>query len=304
MPRTAPRPELGAAGDAGLRRGTKTTRDGDMGQAVDTSMAGGNADILLREDRGPVALLTLNRPAARNSLCDALLAALQAAVDDIARSRSVRAAVIAGNGPVFCAGHDLKEMTGYRNSPDGGRARFEATMASCARLMQSIMESPKPIVAAVAGTATAAGCQLVASCDLAVAATTARFCTPGVNIGLFCSSPAVALVRNIGRKRALEMLLLGDMIGAREAHDYGLVNRVVEPAEVLPEALRLAQQIASKPAATIAVGKRDFQTLTEAPLAEAYARAARTMVESMLHADSVEGIGAFLDKRQPDWRQE
>lgn len=275
-----------------------------MVQSASKATLPANEDVLLRDDRGAIALLTLNRPQTRNTLSDAMLAALQAQIDDIAASRRIRAVVLTGNGPAFCAGHDLKEMTGHRADPDRGRAHFADIMGRCAAVMQSIMACPKPVIAAVNGTATAAGCQLVASCDLAVASNAARFCTPGVNIGLFCSSPMVALTRNVGRKQAMEMLLLGEMIDAEQARDFGLVNRVAAPDRVLPEVLGLAETIAAKPAATVAAGKALFQRQLELPVAEAYEAAAETMVASMLHDDAIEGIGAFIDKRAPDWRQD
>lgn len=269
-----------------------------------TTDATTNEDILLRDERGRVAILTMNRPKARNSLSDALLAALHEAVDAIARDPDIGAVVLTGNGPAFCSGHDLKEMTGRRGDADRGQAAFEASMNQCAAMMQAVMASPKPVVAAVNGTATAAGCQLVMSCDLAVASADAKFATPGVNIGLFCSAPMVAMTRNINRKHAMEMLLLGDLIGAEDARRFGIVNRVVPAEQVFAEAFGMAATIASKPAATVAVGKRTFQRQLEQPIAEAYRSAAATMVASMLHQESAEGIGAFLDKRAPKWRSD
>jgi enoyl-CoA hydratase/carnithine racemase len=210
--------------------------------------------------------------------------------------------VLTGKGPAFSAGHDLKELTAHRGDGDGGRAFFTDTMRDCSRLMQAIVASPKPVIAAVTGTATAAGCQLVATCDLAVAGETARFATPGVNIGLFCSTPMVALSRNVSRKRAMEMLLLGEMLPARAAAEYGLVNRVVADAEVLEEALAMARQIASKSRATVAIGKAAFYRQLEAPLAEAYDYAGAVMVENMMDRDAEEGMCAFIDKRAPTWK--
>ncbi|MGE3628041.1 MAG: enoyl-CoA hydratase-related protein, partial [Hyphomicrobiales bacterium] len=190
-------------------------------------------DILLREDRGAIAVLVLNRPDKRNSLSEALMSALQEEITAIGQSKAIRAVVLAANGPVFCAGHDMKEMSAHRNDRDRGHAYFTKVMMNCATLMQSIMTCPKPVVAAVEETATAAGCQLVASCDLAVASTDAKFCTPGVHIGLFCSTPMVAISRNVPRKRIMEMLLLGEMVDAREAEAWGLVNRVVPKDRVM-----------------------------------------------------------------------
>jgi len=248
-----------------------------------------------------IAVLTLNNAGKRNPLSRAMMAALSSALGEAAASKPVRAIILTAHGPAFCAGHDLKEMTARRADADGGRAFFSATMNECAALMQAIVMSPKPVIAAVQATATAAGCQLVASCDLAVTADTAQFCTPGVNIGLFCSTPMVALSRNVPRKRAMEMLLLGEMLAAADAAAYGLVNRVVPADHVMPEALSMARLVASKPAATVAIGKRAFYDQIEMPLGTAYEHAVEVMVTNMMAADSVEGIGAFLEKRNPVW---
>jgi enoyl-CoA hydratase/carnithine racemase len=256
---------------------------------------------LLIDRRDSIVVLTLNCPEARNSLSEGMLAALQSAVEDISLDAGVRAAVITAAGTVFSAGHDLKELTARRTDPDGGRGYHEHIMRQCSRLMRSIVRSPKPFIAAVQGTATAAGCQLVATCDLAVASRAAKFCTPGVNIGLFCSTPMVALARNVSRKRAMEMLLLGEMIGAEEAADYGLVNRVVEPDKLMDEAMSMAQAIAAKSSATVKTGKEAFYRQIEMPLAEAYDYATSVMVENLRHRDAEEGIDAFLEKRKPNW---
>jgi enoyl-CoA hydratase/carnithine racemase len=253
------------------------------------------------ERQAGVLVLTLARPERRNSLSEAMLGALQAGLDQAARDAGVRAVVIAAKGSAFCAGHDLKELSARRSDADGGRAYFVEIMRRCADMMRSIVRCPKPVIAAVQGPASAAGCQLVASCDLAVAAERASFATPGVNIGLFCSTPMVALSRNVPRKRAMEMLLLGEMLPAQAAAEYGLVNRVVPANKLMEEALGLARLIASKPAATLAVGKEAFYRQIEMPLAEAYDYAAGVMVTNMLHAEAKEGIGAFIDKRPPDW---
>jgi enoyl-CoA hydratase/carnithine racemase len=265
--------------------------------------AGAPADLLEieRPDAG-VLVLTLARPEARNSLSREMLAVLQGAIDAASADTAVRAVIIAGKGPAFCAGHDLKELTDHRSSdPDGGRGFTELLMGACATFMQSLRRCPKPVIAAVEGVATAAGCQLVATCDLAVASETARFATPGVNIGLFCSTPMVALSRNVPHKRAMEMLLLGEMLTAQEAAEYALVNRVVPAGTALDAALALARTVASKPPATVAMGKEAFYRQAEMPLAAAYDYAAGVMVANMLHAESAEGIGAFLQKRTPDW---
>jgi enoyl-CoA hydratase/carnithine racemase len=259
------------------------------------------APALLREDRGQVALLTLNRPEARNCLSEEMIASLHAAIVEIAGSDAVRAIVITGSGSAFSSGHDLKELSARRSDPDRGKAYFAKIMNACSQMMLSIVRSPKPVIAAVNGIATAAGCQLVASCDLAVASQDARFATPGVNIGLFCSTPMVALSRNVLRKAAMEMLLLGDMVGANEAKELGLVNRVVPPDETVNAAVELGRRIAEKPKATLKIGKEAFYRQLEMPLDEAYAYASTVMVENMLHAEAEEGIGAFLEKRQPSW---
>jgi enoyl-CoA hydratase/carnithine racemase len=259
------------------------------------------APMLLREDRGQVAVLTLNRPETRNCLSEDMIAALHAAIGEIAGSDAVRAIVITGAGSAFSSGHDLKEMTAHRSDPDRGRAYFAKIMNACSQMMLAIVRSPKPVIAAVNGIATAAGCQLMASCDLAVASQDARFATPGVNIGLFCSTPMVALSRNVSRKAAMEMLLLGDMVEAAEAKELGLVNRVVEPDETVNAAVELGRKIAEKPKATLKIGKEAFYRQLEMPLDEAYAYASTVMVENMLHAEAEEGIGAFLEKRQPNW---
>jgi enoyl-CoA hydratase/carnithine racemase len=257
---------------------------------------------ILRSDRiGAILVLTLNRPAARNSLSLAMVAALTEALAATAADRSVRAVILAAEGAVFCAGHDLKELTERRADADGGRAFFEAAFRRCADMMQMILALPQPVIACVKGTATAAGCQLVASCDLAVASSAASFATPGVNIGLFCSSPMVALSRNVARKHAFEMLLTGDMISAADALRIGLVNRVVAPGEEAAEALALARRIAAKSASAIATGKRAFYAQLEMALTTAYDHTCEVMVENMLKGEAKEGISAFLAKRPPKW---
>lgn len=260
------------------------------------------ADLISERPEPGIAVLTLNRPAARNALRLSLIGDLTRTLDTLKSDSTVAAIVLTGNGPVFCAGHDLKEMTSHRADADGGRAFFAETMTSCARMMQAIVNSPKPVIAAVQGLATAAGCQLVASCDLAVAAQSASFATPGVQIGLFCSSPMVALSRNVLRKHAMEMLLTGDAISADEAEKFGLINRAVPTPEVLGEALGMARRIASKSKATVAFGKAAFYRQLEMPLEEAYNYAAGIMVMNMMDENAREGIGAFLEKRTPDWK--
>jgi enoyl-CoA hydratase/carnithine racemase len=261
-----------------------------------------HASILLRETRGSVALLTLNRPEARNSLSEGLIAELHAALQDIHDDKNVRAVVIAANGPAFSAGHDMKELTARRADADRGRAYFAEIMTACSAMMQAIVQLPKPVVAAVQGIATAAGCQLVASCDLAVASEAATFATPGVDIGLFCSTPMVALSRNVPRKQAMEMLLTGEPISAARARDIGLVNRVVAAGTERDAAVALAQQVALKSPHTIKLGKAAFYRQAEMSLADAYRYAAEVMTENMMARDAEEGIGAFIEKRKPKWQ--
>jgi enoyl-CoA hydratase/carnithine racemase len=257
--------------------------------------------VLLRENDGPVAVLTLNRPAARNRLSEALLRALGEALTAIAKDDSVRAVVLAANGPAFCAGHDLKELTSRRSDADGGRSYFQQIMNTCSAMMQQIVTLPQPVIAAVQGVASAAGCQLVASCDLAIASTKAGFATPGVDIGLFCSTPMVALSRNVARKHAMEMLLTGDTISAEKAAAIGLVNEVVPAGRERARAIELAQQFASKSSHVIGIGKAAFYRQIELPLAEAYAYASKVMTENMMARDAEEGICAFIEKRDPSW---
>ncbi|WP_088342863.1 MULTISPECIES: enoyl-CoA hydratase [Rhodomicrobium] len=275
-----------------------------MSAEAQTINAAPSQPCLLREDRGAVALLTLNRPQSRNALSGELLTALGAALAEIDESKSVHAVVLTGAPPAFCAGHDLREITAHRADADGGQAFFDGLMRLCSGVMQFVMMSPKPVIAAIDGIAMAAGCQLVASCDLAVASEESQFATPGVNIGLFCSTPMVALSRNIGRKHAMEMLLLGEMIGAQRAAEMGLVNRVVPRERVLPVAMEMANVIASKSPMTLRTGKEAFYRQLEMPVADAYEYGSRIMVENLLRADAEEGIGAFLEKRQPRWPDE
>ncbi|MCP3383648.1 enoyl-CoA hydratase [Bradyrhizobium sp. CCGUVB4N] len=260
--------------------------------------------ILLREMVGPIAVLTLNRPAARNSLSRAMIASLHSALDDIRNDKSIRGVVLAANGPAFSAGHDLKELTTRRTDPDRGRAFFAETMNACSAVMQAIVHLPKPVVASVQGIATAAGCQLVASCDLAIASDAASFATPGIDIGLFCSTPMVALSRNVPRKQAMEMLLTGEPVPAVRAREIGLVNRVVAAGTERDAAIALAQQVALKSAYTVKLGKEAFYRQAEMSLADAYRYAAEVMTENMMARDAEEGIGAFIEKRTPSWRDE
>src|SRR6202051_628192 len=258
--------------------------------------------ILLREMLGSIAVFTLNRPEARNSLSEGLIAELDAALREIHDDARVRALVIAANGTAFSAGHDMKELTARRTDADRGRAYFAEIMTACSAMMQAIVHLPKPVVAAVQGIATAAGCQLVASCDLAVASEAASFATPGVDIGLFCSTPMVALSRNVPRKQAMEMLLTGEPVSAARACDIGLVNRVVTAGTERDAAVMLAQKVALKSAYTIKLGKAAFYRQAEMSLAEAYRYAAEVMTENMMARDAEEGIGAFIEKREPKWQ--
>ena len=256
---------------------------------------------VLRENSGDIAVLILNRPRARNTLSEAMLQALRRALADIAEEKAVRAVVLAAKGSVFSAGHDLKELTAHRSEADGGRGYTQHIMQICSAMMLSILRLPQPVIAAVEGTATAAGCQLVATCDLAVTSSAAKFSTPGVHIGLFCSTPMVALSRNVGRKHAMEMLITGDTISADDAYRIGLVNRVVDPGMARQHALRLAQKISAKSPAVIKLGKEAFYRQLEMGIADAYAYAGEVMVQNMMARDAAEGISAFLEKRPPNW---
>ena len=257
--------------------------------------------MLMREDVAGVTVLTLNQPASRNTLSEAMLEALGDALTAIAHDESVRAVVLAANGPAFCAGHDLKELSRHRSEADGGRAYFKHIMTMCSTMMQQIIALPQPVIAAVQGPASAAGCQLVASCDLAIGSKAAKFATPGVHIGLFCSTPMVALSRDVARKHAMEMLLVGDLIPAEEAARIGLINRVVANGRERDEAIKLARGVAEKSVMTVKLGKQGFYRQLEMPLAEAYEYVTDVMVENMLKHDAEEGIGAFIDKRAPHW---
>lgn len=257
--------------------------------------------LVLSARDGAVLKLTMNRAQQRNALSESLMAAMQEALDTAGHDPTVRVVIIAGSGPAFCAGHDLKEMTPHWQDGDRGRQYYDRLLKQCAKLMQTIVRLPKPVIAQVHGIATAAGCQLVASCDLAVAAEEARFATPGVNIGLFCSTPMVALSRNVARKEAMEMLLTGDMIPAARAREIGLINRVVPSAALSAETMKLAQHIATKSGVSIRIGKEAFYRQLELGLSDAYAFASEVMTQNMLEADAEEGICAFIDKREPKW---
>jgi enoyl-CoA hydratase/carnithine racemase len=261
-----------------------------------------DAPLLLREKDGAIAVLTLNRPATRNTLSEEVIAELQVAFDEIGADKSIRALVIAAKGPVFSSGHDLKQLTSHRSDADGGRAYFAKTMNACTAMMQTIVHLPKPVIAAVQGIATAAGCQLVASCDLAIASDAVRFATSGIDNGLFCSTPMVALSRNVPRKQAMEMLMTGELISAQRAMEIGLVNHVVPAGHERDAAVALAQKIARKSAYAIKLGKQAFYRQAEMSLADAYRFAAEIMTENMMARDAEEGIGAFIEKREPKWQ--
>jgi enoyl-CoA hydratase/carnithine racemase len=248
-----------------------------------------------------VLTLSLNRPDQRNSLNQELMSAITAAIVAAGDDPEVRVIVLAANGPAFCAGHDLKEMTAHRSDPDDGKQFYEDTMRQCSTMMQAIVRCPKPVIARVHGIATAAGCQLVASCDLAVAADTARFATPGVNLGLFCSTPMVALSRNLSRKHAMEMLLIGEMQAASRAEEIGLINKAVPEDELDAEVKTFAEKIAKKSTYAIAIGKEAFYVQVENKLSDAYDYASDVMVRNMLAEEAEEGIDAFFGKRVPKW---
>lgn len=261
--------------------------------------------LILRTDDDGICVLTLNAPKSINALSEAMLSAMSEMLDDIAADRSVKAVILRSGGKHFCAGHNLKEMTARRNDEDGGFQYFQDLFAKCSAMMLRVVRLPQPVIAEVTGIATAAGCQLVASCDLAVAAEDATFATSGVNIGLFCSTPMVALSRNVPRKMAMEMLLLGEFLPAARVAEMGLVNRVVPLAEVEAEAMGMARIIADKSPSAVKIGKRAFYEQTEMPLEEAYAFAGRTMAENMMARDAEAGIGAFTRKDpMPDWTGE
>jgi enoyl-CoA hydratase/carnithine racemase len=257
-----------------------------------------DAPVLLREDKDGVATLTLNRPDQFNSLSEALIEALQRELDRVAADDAVRAVVLAGAGRAFCAGHDLKEM---RANPQ--QSYYEDLFGRCGRMMQTVVSLPKPVIARVHGVATAAGAQLVASCDLAIASENARFGTTGINLGLFCSTPSVAVSRAMGKKRSFELLFTGDMIDAKTAEGVGLINRAVPLAELDAEVAKLAGKLAAQLPVAVRFGKQMFEKQLGMDLAAAYRFAGDTMAANMMEADTVEGIDAFLAKRDPKWKR-
>jgi enoyl-CoA hydratase/carnithine racemase len=259
--------------------------------------------ILERRDTNAVAHLIMNAPERLNALSDEMLATLHAELDDIATDETVRAVVLSGTGKAFCAGHDLKQMTQGRQNADGGKAYFKDLFDRCAAVMARVQSLPQPVIAQVHGIATAAGCQLVATCDMAVAAQGTRFGVNGVNIGLFCSTPMVALSRNIARKQAFELLTTGDFVEAERAQTLGLINRAVEPEHLETETTALAEKVAAKLGSAVKIGKEAFYAQLQMPVQDAYAYTGQVMVENMMHRDTEEGIAAFLDKRDPTWSQ-
>lgn len=261
----------------------------------------GKTEMLERHDTNGIVHLRMNAPERLNALSDGMLAALQDQIDQLKNDPSARVVILSGAGKVFCAGHDLKEMQAGRDSADQGRAYFQDLFQRCARVMTGLQRIPQPVIAQVHGIATAAGCQLVASCDMAIAEENTRFGVNGVNIGLFCSTPMVALSRNIPRKRAFEMLTTGDFIRAPEAAELGLINRAVPMDQLEQETHALAQKVTSKLGSAVSIGKTAFYEQLPLPLQQAYAYTGDVMVENMLWRDTDEGIAAFLEKRDPDW---
>ena len=265
-------------------------------------MSDASDSILLREQVGTgILCLTLNDIGRRNALSEAMLTVLADAVTAASSDPGTRAIILAANGPAYSAGHDLKELSAGRAGPDGGKAYFTKIMAMCSGVMQALVACPKPVIAEVNGVATAAGCQLVASCDLAVASDESKFSTPGVHIGLFCSTPMVALSRNVSPKYAMEMLLTGDMVPASRAAEIGLVNKVVPASALRAATMDFAEKVAAKSSRTLSIGKRAFYEQREMDLAQAYSYASNVMVENMMIQDAREGIGAFIEKRAPVW---
>ncbi len=265
-------------------------------------MANGQKDLVLEELENGVMRLILNDEKRRNALSENMLDALHEKIMDSAKNPKIRVVIISAKGPVFCAGHDLKEITQARDYKDGGIIYFQNLFDKCSEVMKGIVTNPKPVIAEVNGIATAAGCQLVASCDLAIASDASKFATPGVNIGLFCSTPMVALSRNISNKHAMEMLLTGDMVDSKRAEQIGLINFSCTEKVLSDEVNALAKKIASKSSLTLSVGKRAFYQQSEMTLGEAYAHTAKIMVNNMLQKDAKEGISAFLTKRKPQWQ--
>ncbi len=258
-------------------------------------------ELVLLSRKNGIATITLNRPNARNALSEAMLAAIASIIATVNQDENLRAVIVSHNGPGFCAGHDLKEMNSHRSDEDGGRAYYDRLFAACSDLMMSIVSSPKIFIARVDGIATAAGCQLVAACDMAIASDQARFGVNGINAGLFCSTPMVSLSRNAGRKAAMELLTTGHLMNAREAVDAGVINRVVTRDQLDKEINNMATAVAAKPASVLALGKQAFYRQLEMPLAEAYAHTSKVIADNMMMDAANEGICAFIEKRSPEW---
>ena len=261
-------------------------------------------NTILKSSLNPdgILKLTLNSPHNHNALSEEMMLNIQSSLDDSINNKQVRVIIISSEGPTFSAGHDLKELTLGRKNPDKGKAYFKEIMTKCSKLMSTIVKNPKPIIAEISGTATAAGCQLVASCDLAYASKSAKFATPGVNIGLFCSTPMVAVSRNLSNKHSMEMLLTGELVSADKAESIGLINKAVEDALLQKYTFNMALNISKKSAITLKIGKEAFYKQIDMTLTEAYDYASNVMVENMLKLDAEEGIGAFIDKRKPKWQ--
>ena len=262
-----------------------------------------DSEILIKEmSSNGVLRLTMNNLDHKNALSETMMSILLDELKEASTDKSIRTIVLSANGNVFCSGHDLKEITSARESDDSGEGFFQKLFDHCSTLMQLIVNSPQPVIAEVAGIATAAGCQLVASCDLAIASTESKFATPGVNIGLFCSTPMVALSRNVQKKDAMEMLLTGDFIKAEKAKEIGLINNIVEKQDLSKEVNKLAEKIASKSSMTVSIGKKAFYAQAEMNLSEAYKHTSKIMSDNLLKDDAKEGIDAFIEKRKPDWK--
>ena len=273
-----------------------------MSTNINNDINSGQSILLEAVSVNKVLRLTLNDSKRRNALSEEMMTSLSSALDRASNNKDVKVIIISANGPAFCSGHDLKQMSAGRKNDGDGLSYFTHVFSSCSALMQQIVNHPKPLIAEVSGVAAAAGCQLVACCDLAIAAESSRFVTPGVNIGLFCSTPMVALSRNVSNKAAMEMLLTGEMIDSQRAEQIGLVNRVVEDAALGQQTLKMASLVASKSSMALETGKKAFYSQKDMPLSEAYEYASKVMVDNMLKQDAKEGINAFIEKRQPKWQ--
>ena len=264
-----------------------------------------NSEILIQDkSSNGVLRLVMNDLSSRNSLSENMMSSLLDSLDNASKDKDIKVVIIASNGDVFCSGHNLKEINTARNNDDEGNAYYQKLFNKCSILMQAIVNCPKPVIAEIDGVATAAGCQLVASCDLAIASNESRFATPGVNIGLFCSTPMVALSRNVNKKNAMEMLLTGDFIDASKAKEIGLINNLVQKEELTLEVTKLAEKIASKSSMTVSTGKQAFYAQAEMDLSAAYKYTSEVMKDNLLKHDAKEGINAFIEKKSPEWKDE